>query len=385
MRYSILKTICMLGLITIASAHDKLNCTEIQQPIYNELDISNNAKWEKLFLYDENPNFYGSSEIEDLTVEEWGDIGIYSAYQLFDKNLTTAWVEGVNGNGIGEYVLIGRNNDLPDKIHINNGYQKTESLYYKNNRPKTLKLSLYVAYHLPGDVTELGKMYQCLQYPDSIIIHLNDKMGTQVFELPFDIKKVKSIKSTGDADFAKEFEERVDEFIEHEHYFGYIIKLEIVDVYKGSQWDDTCISDLWFSREKKEIVKKDYNISTNEKIIRVFKENGNIFFSTTKQEDIFLVGLDDIDDERIVASGHQIRNMKISDVSPDKEWVQINVYFSNKKISFLYNVKLQKEVDKVLWNNYYELYGFVEQNEKTYIKTKDGLIMLDDIWELIQK
>jgi len=135
----------------------------------------------------------------------------------------------------------------------------------------------------------------------------------------------------------------------------------------------------------KEIVKNEYLISANEKITRIFKENGNIFFSTTKQENIFLVGSDDIDDERIVASGHQIRQMEISDVSSDKEWVQINVYYSNKKISFLYNVKLRKEVDKALWNNYYELYGFVEQNEKAYLKTKDGLIKLEDIWELIRK
>jgi len=384
MKHSIHKTICMavtllIGLFITVSAQEKKPTAD------NEHVILKNVQWESLFLNDGRTRYYGSSELEDLTVEEWGDIGKYSAYQLFDKNLTTAWVEGVNGNGIGEYVLIGRGNDLPDKIHINNGYQKTESLYYKNNRPKTLKLSLYVAYHLSGDVTELGKMYQCLQYPDTTIIHLNDKMGTQVFELPFDIKKVKSIESAGDADFEKEFEERVDEFIELEHYYGYIIKLEIIDVYKGSQWDDTCISDLWFSREKKEIVKNEYLISANEKITRIFKENGNIFFSTTKQENIFLVGSDDIDDERIVASGHQIRQMEISDVSSDKEWVQINVYYSNKKISFLYNVKLRKEVDKALWNNYYELYGFVEQNEKAYLKTKDGLIKLEDIWELIRK
>ncbi len=394
MRYLISKTMCMAvillaGITTVILALEKfdrpvLPIQELERPYYSELDISKNAKWERLFLYDGEGGFYGSSEIEDLNLEEWGDIGAYSAYQLLDKNVTTAWAEGVGGEGIGEYVLIGQENTLPEKIHINNGYQKTESLYYKNNRPKTLKLSLYVAYYLPGDVTELGRSLQCLQYPDSIILHLKDKMGTQVFELSFDIEKVKSIKSTGDADFENKFKERVDKFVEHEHYRGYILKLEIMDVYKGSKWDDTCISDIWFSRERKEIL-KEYEISTNERIIRVFKENGDIYFSTTKQENIFLVGPNDIEDERIIASGHQIRHMKISDVSPDKEWVQINVYFSNKKNSFLYNVRLRKEVDKVLWNNYYELYGFVEQNEKTYIKTKDGLIKLEDIWELIRE
>lgn len=397
MRNSICKTICMAttllaGLITAASAQDKPDRTvlpiqESERPTYSEFDVHKNTKWEKLFLYDEKPKYFGSSEIEDLTLEEWGDIGAYSAYRLFDNDLSTAWAEGVKGDGIGEYVLIGQENTLPDKIHINNGYQKTESLYYKNNRPKILKLSLYVAYHLPGDVTELGRIFRCLQYPDSTILHLKDKMGTQVFELPFDIKKVKSIKSTGDANFEKEFEERVDKFVEHEHYYGYIIKLEIMDVYKGSKWDDTCISDLWFSREKKEVMKKEYKISAKERIIRVFKENGDIFFSTTKQEDIFLVGPNNIEDEIIVVDGDKL-NMQLGAVSPDKEWAQIDFHFyagSYKKVSFLYNIRLRKKVDKALGNDYYKLYGFVEQNEKIYIKTNDGLVNLEDVWELIRE
>ncbi len=397
MRHSIFKTICtaatlLAGLITAASAQEKLDRTvlpiqEPERPTYSKLDVRKNAKWERLFLYDGKPKYFGSSEIEDLTLEEWGDIGAYSAYQLFDENVTTAWVEGVEGDGIGEYVLIGQENTLPDKIHINNGYQKTESLYYKNSRPKTLKLSLYVVYQLPGDVTELGRIFQCLQYPDSTILHLKDKMGTQVFELPFDIKRVKSVKSTGDANFEKEFEERVDKFIEHEHYYGYILKLEIMDVYKGSKWDDTSISDLWFSREKKEVMNKIYKISAKERISRVFKENGNIFFSTTKQEDIFLVGPNNIEDEIIVVDGDKL-NMFLSAVSPDKEWAQIDFYFFDgnyKKVSFLYNVRLRKKVDKALGNDYYTLYGFVEQNGKTYIKTNRGLINLEDVWKLIRE
>lgn len=356
--------------------------------VFSSCSQSQDIKWESLFLFDGRPSYYGSSEIEDLSLEEWGDIGAYSANWLSDKNVSTAWVEGVSGNGIGEYVLIELENTFPEKIHINNGYQKTESLYFKNNRPKTLKLSLYIAYHLPGDVTELGRSFQCLHFPDSTIIHLKDEIGTQVFEMPFDIKKVESLKKTGDTDFVKQFEERIDEFIEHEHYYGYILKVEILDIYKGSHYDDTGISDIWFSNEKKVEV-RDYKMSAREKIIRVFQKNGNIYFSTTKQDNIYLVSINDVDDERIAVSKDQIWKMKISDVSPDKEWVQIDFYFiqghSYRRQSLLYNVRLQKKVDKALLNDSPSTYRFEEQNGKTHIVTDDGFIDLENVWELIRE
>ena len=79
----------------------------------------------------------------------------------------------------------------------------------------------------------------------------------------------------------------------------------------------------------------------------------------------------------------------MKDVSPDKEWVQIDFYFiqghSYRRQSLLYNVRLQKKVDKALLNDSPSTYRFEEQNGKTHIVTDDGFIDLENVWELIRE
>jgi len=356
-----------------------------------------------LFLYDAMGIWDESSELADPENEDYG-LGKYCACWLFDKDVTTAWVEGAKGDGIGEYVLIGHKNTFPDKIHINNGYQKTESLYFKNGRPKSLRISLYVAYHLPADVTELGGNYYCLQFYDSILIEgnlvpinntlqLKDKMGTQFFVLPFDKDKVASLKKLGDSLFVEDFGEKQAEIIgnsgeyeQYEAFWGYIFKLEILDVYKGSQWDDTCISDLWFSTEEK--MKKGF--SADEKITDIFEgEDGNIYFSTSKQEKVLLASHLDIEDEDDIVGGEL--DIVLMDVSPDKEWAQIDFLFSHEayirveEVPFLYNVRLGKKVDKSLLGDYFSMYGFVEKDGDVFIDTDEGMFDLDEVLKKLLK
>lgn len=244
---------CFLSLIvSFLSILDHANC------------YAQSSDWERLFLFDGPTFYYGSSQLEDPEAE-YGDIEKYSGYNLFDDDSITAWVEGVNSNGIGEYLLIGNENELPAKIQIRNGYQKSNSLYQKNSRPKALKINLYVAYHIPADVTELGGNFYCLPFRDSILIDdklilkknilkLRDKMGTQEFAIPFDKEKVLALKNEGDPKFEDEFAERIAEVVKygngfghHVSFYGYIIKLEIIEVYKGTHWDDTCISGIKLS------------------------------------------------------------------------------------------------------------------------------------------
>ena len=350
------------------------------------------AAWEKLFLYDGKTFYYQSSELEDPTME-YGDIGAYSAYQLFDEDVTTAWVEGVKGDGIGEHILIGQKKTLPDKIHINNGYQKTKSLYHKNGRPKALKISFYVAYQLPADVTELGGKFYCLPYPDSFLLELKDEMGTQVFELSFDKEKVASLKKHGDLSFKKEFGEIITERLNpnsdndwYKEFYGYIIKLEILEVYKGSRWDDTCISDIWFSSEEK----KDDGISADEMITEIFEgKDGNIYFSTSIQERILLASPRDIEDEEDIVGGEL--SIVLMDVSPDKEWAQIDFLFSHEayirveEVAFLYNVRHRIKVDKSLLGGYYFMSGFVEKDGEIFIDTDKGMFDLEEILKMIQE
>ena len=333
-----------------------------------------------------------SSELEDLKAEN-NEPGKYCACWLFDKDLTTAWVEGLEGDGIGEYVLIGQGNTLPGKIHINNGYQKTKSHYNKNSRPKTLKLNLYLAYQLPADVTEQGANFYCLPYSDSIFLELNDEMVTQVFEMPFNEERVASLKESGDLIFKKEFGEEITKRLDpnsdndwYNEFYGYIIKLEISEVYKGSRWDDTCISDIWFSSE----ANKDEGISASDIIIEIFKqEDGNIYFSTTMQERVLLASPLDIEDVDDLVGGEL--DIVLIDVSSDKEWAQIDFLFSHEaymrveEVPFLYNIRLKKKVDKTLLNNYFSMYGFVEKNDKIFIDTDKGMFELEEILKKLLK
>lgn len=122
----------------------------------------------------------------------------YAADNIIDADTSTCWAEGVDGSGIGEIIEIGSNKTLEfNTIIINNGYCKSERLFNENNRAKKLRLT----------------------FDDGESVILNLKDGYSNFKNSFDMPKVKT-KS---------------------------ITIEIVDVYKGSKWDDTCISDIIFS------------------------------------------------------------------------------------------------------------------------------------------
>ena len=62
--------------------------------------------------------------------------------RVTDGDLSTAWVEGIDGNGVGESITVGFNQTyLVSGLRINAGYQKSEKLYQMNNRPASLTLT----------------------------------------------------------------------------------------------------------------------------------------------------------------------------------------------------------------------------------------------------
>lgn len=115
----------------------------------------------------------------------------------FDGNWNTAWVEGVSGYGSGEYLVIGF--PAGTAIHglgIAAGYQKSSDLFWKNSAPATLLVGTENnCYRLNLDA-EYG-YYEEFNFPSSII-------------------------SDG----------------------AFVIMIE--NVRPGSQYKDTCISEIWF-------------------------------------------------------------------------------------------------------------------------------------------
>lgn len=137
----------------------------------------------------------------------------YGVDMIKDDACQTAWVEGVKGDGIGEYIEFDYTYDVAykesaeysckyaDAFLIANGYQKNETTFLENNRVK--KLKMYIN----------GKAY-CW-------IKLRDEMGAQQLNLGF-IKKLGKKTNT------------------------IIIKLEIAEVYKGTKYSDTAISEIFW-------------------------------------------------------------------------------------------------------------------------------------------
>jgi hypothetical protein len=126
----------------------------------------------------------------------------YTGEQANDLNYKTAWVEGKEGSGIGEYLEYRFENKSPriTTIIISNGYVKSENSWINNNRVKLLKLFV--------NDKAIG------------VIHLSDTRADQVF-------KVGVLGHNSDGS-------------------DLILRFEILDIYKGVKFDDTAITEIYF-------------------------------------------------------------------------------------------------------------------------------------------
>jgi hypothetical protein len=65
----------------------------------------------------------------------------YGPESLFDKAKDTAWVEGVPGQGVGEWIVVEFDRlRLVTAIEVTNGYNKDGEIYQKNGRVKEFKV-----------------------------------------------------------------------------------------------------------------------------------------------------------------------------------------------------------------------------------------------------
>ncbi|MBF0290300.1 MAG: hypothetical protein HQM14_21000 [SAR324 cluster bacterium] len=123
-------------------------------------------------------------------------LNAYWPPNLLDNDHTTAWVEGVKGKGVGESITFRFNAARnPLFLLIQNGYGKSPTLFKKNGRVKSFLLT--------GSDRTTQK------------VHLKDIMEPQ--EIPLSLNAPVTW-----------------------------IRLEILDVYSGSKYEDTCISEASF-------------------------------------------------------------------------------------------------------------------------------------------
>ncbi len=65
----------------------------------------------------------------------------YGVTNLLDGDLSTAWNEGSDGNGIGEWVQFNFSQDVVlSRVEIANGYQRDDDRYFGNPRVQSLRI-----------------------------------------------------------------------------------------------------------------------------------------------------------------------------------------------------------------------------------------------------
>ncbi len=143
-----------------------------------------------------NDSIYASSSLDSNK-----GVG-YSALEANDLLYNTAWVEGAEGDGTGEYLdyVFANNSARITEIKIANGYLKSEKAWRENNRVK--KIKFYVN----------GKVYG--------ILNLQDVRASQTFKIGILGQNMDGSKL--------------------------LLRFEIMEVYPGTKNDDTAITEIYF-------------------------------------------------------------------------------------------------------------------------------------------
>jgi hypothetical protein len=126
----------------------------------------------------------------------------YQKSHLTDNNASTAWVEGVEGNGIGEKITFTfKDNTAPEVIAFEPGYLSKEETWYKNNRVaafkmKFLKADKSVIAECVVDIAEKGEKVDYGRYSVNVSpLYLQNMAFTEFITLEIEILRVDDIDS----------------------------------------------------------------------------------------------------------------------------------------------------------------------------------------------
>jgi hypothetical protein len=155
----------------------------------------------------------GAAQVEAIstsTLVDRANSGRYSVRNLFDNDKSTAWVTRYNKESpYAERGLLRIKFKTPvyaKSILIRNGYQKSEKLYFENQRAKVLNIEKVVDgnQRLPYEYT----------------VGLDDKLGEQNISLQDGWVQAINLLKTKE------------------------VIINVLEIYEGSKYDDLCISDL---------------------------------------------------------------------------------------------------------------------------------------------
>jgi len=269
------------------------------------------------------------------------DFGKYGSINLSDNDPTTCWAEGSESDGIGEFIWM----TIPKNIltlQIKNGYQKNETIYFANNRLKNIELELFACYEPSGYVTE---SHDGFFISESIALNsavIEDNLGYQDIKLDFDWPEINSQLSDNEL-----FDE--DRFI---------LKIKILDIYKGNKYNDACISDI--------------NIVPNPYYDITLDDHGLLKISENKIDTLF----------------YNTENIyQVVELSPDLKWIIFILMPSdieNSRVDTEYKLYNTEKEQFFIPSDLVMMYGFVKISGKLHIEGsnndfEDKTILLENL------
>ena len=188
-------------------------CDRVAMKASTDYDALSDVEFALLCFVEENPvlshfysgncSWYCGGQIDSVTASS-ALADRYAAEKAHDFSIVTAWVEGVEGNGEGEYIKYAFPGTCPriTTVLIHNGYVKNWEVWRDNARVKRL----------------------LMYYNDEpyAILNLQDTMGLQSFDV--------GVLGYEDKDSAP----------------AWSIKFEILEVYPGKKYEDTAITEIYF-------------------------------------------------------------------------------------------------------------------------------------------
>ncbi len=199
------------------------NHLKSEKPVSDCMDISRlNNQLRKLQSESENEYNPGIIEINASSTLN----GDYGTANLIDRNFKTAWVEGTDGTGEGQYIELELKDIALNRVGIINGYKKSDYIYTANSRIKKIKVEV-----------------------DTIVKNIE----TGKVEKTDHTEKITGLLDRG------YYDEDIDLLLHYTDFkpvaknrirIATKIRLTILEVYKGSKYEDTCISEVIIKYKK---------------------------------------------------------------------------------------------------------------------------------------
>jgi len=305
------------------------------------------SQWEQMVLYSsERGVFYKTTSELDNPEPDPFNPGIFSGVRVFDGDRNTCWAEGVPGNGSGEALFF----TIPENIgilHIINGSAGNEGFFLNNNRVKKMLLSLYVGVSPEAHVSEMAVQYFALKYDRSFVIELADTQDEQDLDFPLARKELIEFKNRVVELFKSEIEADVGSPVDTVHY---ILRLEIQDVYKGLETEDTCLAEIRTEEGFESI-----------RFIYLSEDESSVLMDTDKKTGVIV----DRDKEAV---------FQIINHTEDNQWL-ICIKMPRKNEGrveteyVLYNTAAAKKIEKeTLGEHVLDIYGFVKKDGKIFLE-----------------